>query len=147
MTQKRKSLFVHLAGALVALALCGGPVFAQTASEAKVAVQSVIDNQINAFRARDHQQAFSYAAPHLQKMFGSTERFIGMVKSGYGAIYGAQQWSFGRSQTVGKEIMQEVLLTGPNGLEWVALYTLRQQEDGSWRIAGVQMKKANALST
>lgn len=120
---------------------------AQVSAEQQSAAQSIIDQQISAFRARDHEKAYGFAAPHLQKMFGSTDRFIGMVRSGYGAIYGARQWSFGRSKVVGQTIMQEVRLTGPNGVDWVALYTMREQPDGSWKIAGVQMKKADALST
>ncbi|MEM9733918.1 MAG: DUF4864 domain-containing protein [Pseudomonadota bacterium] len=111
-------------------------------------LQMVIDNQITAFRTQKHDQAFSYAAPRLQRIFGSTERFIGMVKNGYGAIYGARNWNFGRSRQNGSsEVWQEVRLTGPQGRDWVALYTMRQMPDGTWRIAGVQIKKAEELST
>lgn len=109
--------------------------------------QQVIDNQFNAFRARQHEEAFSYAAPALKKLFGTTDRFIGMVKSGYGAIYAARNWSFGRSRMDSGTLYQEVLLTGPKGGNWVALYALRQQEDGSWKITSVQIRKAVAQTT
>ncbi|MEM8749285.1 MAG: DUF4864 domain-containing protein [Pseudomonadota bacterium] len=109
--------------------------------------QAVINSQINAFKTREHDKAFSHAAPNLQKIFGDTDRFIGMVKSGYGAIYGAQNWSFGRSGMQGETLYQEVLITGPNGREWLALYTMKQGSDGVWRIHGVQMKQGQAQST
>ena len=109
--------------------------------------QGVIDSQIRAFRSRDHDQAFSYAAPNMQKMFGSTERFIGMVKNGYGAIYGAQGWSFGRSRMQAGTLVQEVLITGPQGRQWTAIYMMRQEGDGSWHIHGVQMRQGPGQST
>lgn len=110
-------------------------------------VQSVIDGQIAAFRSGDHDTAFSYAAPSIKQIFGDTDSFIGMVKSGYGAIYGARNWSYGRGESKGDVLVQEVLITGPKGRDWVALYTLRKQPDGSWRIAAVQMKQAAVRST
>ena len=110
-------------------------------------VETIVGGQISAFKARDHEKAFSYAAPSIQQIFGSTDRFIRMVKNGYGAIYGAQQWSFGRGEAQGDKLIQEVLITGPAGKNWVALYTLKQQSDGSWRISGVTMKAAELQST
>ncbi|MEL6966263.1 MAG: DUF4864 domain-containing protein [Pseudomonadota bacterium] len=111
------------------------------------AAQMVIDGQFKAFRAQDHDGAFSYAAPTLRKMFGSTDRFIGMVKGGYNAIYGAQRWEFGRHRTRSGALYQEVMLVGPLGRNWVALYTMRKQSDGTWKIAGVQIKETDNRST
>ncbi|MEL7273844.1 MAG: DUF4864 domain-containing protein [Pseudomonadota bacterium] len=141
--------FTAAAMLAAALTLTPATVSAQDVPSAKLQqLQMVIDNQITAFRTQKHEQAFSYAAPRLQTIFGSTERFIGMVKSGYGAIYGARNWQFGRSRQNGtSEVWQEVRLTGPQGRDWVALYTMRQMKDGTWRIAGVQIKKAEELST
>lgn len=121
--------------------------WAQSLTADEKAVQTVIDSQITAFRGGKHETAFGFAAPSLQQIFGSTDRFIGMVKRGYGPIYGAKQWSFGRSRAQDDIILQEVLLTGPKGGNWIALYTLRKQDDGSWRIAAVQMKQAASRST
>lgn len=111
------------------------------------AAQSVISGQINAFKSRDHERAFSYAAPSLQGMFKTTDRFIGMVKGGYSAIYGARGWSYGRNRLVSDKLYQEVILTGPHGSDWLALYTLTKQADGTWKISGVQLKKAPTSST
>ncbi|MEP0945194.1 MAG: DUF4864 domain-containing protein [Rhizobiaceae bacterium] len=109
--------------------------------------ESIIGGQISAFKAGDHDAAYGYAAPSIRQIFGSTDRFIGMVKKGYGPIYGARNWSFGRGEARGDALIQEVLLIGPQGRDWVALYTLRKQPDGTWRIAGVQMKPAELQST
>ncbi len=120
---------------------------APLSSEQKLAAETVITGQINAFQDRDHEKAFNYAVPGIRTTFGSTENFIRMVKSGFGAIYGARNWTYGRGQTDGSTLLQEVLLTGPNGKDWVALYTLRKQVDGNWRIAAVQIKEGDAQNT
>lgn len=109
--------------------------------------ETVIGGQIRAFRARNHEEAFGYASPNIRKMFGNTDRFVGMVKSGYSAIYGAKSWTFGRNRTEGKIMYQEVDIIGPDGFAYAALYTLEKQADGTWRIAGVQVRKGNALAT
>ncbi len=115
--------------------------------ELRSGAQAVIDSQISAFRAQDHAKAFSHAAPSLQKIFGSTDRFIGMVKNGYGAIYKARNWDFGRSGMQNDTLYQEVNIIGPFGKNWSALYTMKKGSDGVWRIHGVQMREGNAQST
>ena len=119
---------------------------AQTAPLAPEA-QKVIAGQIQAFRAQQHEEAFSYATDNLQRMFGSTERFIGMVRQGYMPIYGAKSWAFERSRMQGDMLLQEVRLVGPKGREWMALYTMERLADGSWRIAAVRMVPATSRMT
>lgn len=139
----------HLRTILLTFALLAAA-FTQALGEENVvepAARSVIDNQIKSFRSGNHDQAFSHASPNLKKMFGTTENFIRMVKSGYGAIYGAQNWSFGRSRMVSGTLYQEVQIVGPKGNNWTALYSMQQQADGSWKITAVQMKRDNARTT
>ena len=139
---------------LIGIALCVG-LFTNTWAQNKtpipkplqLVIQEIVDGQIKAFKSGDYKRAFKFAAPSLQELFGSTDRFIGMVKTGYPAIFGAQSWHYGRSTLRNGELLQEVMLTGPSGRDWVALYTFKKQINGEWRIISVQLKKANALST
>lgn len=146
-----RNVLVKKLGAFVVILLVMGLARAQSEptlpNELQNEIESIIDGQITAFRTRSFDKAFGYAAPSIQQMFGSTDRFIGMVKNGYGAIYDARNWSFGRSEARGDALVQEVLIIGPQGRDWIALYTLRKQKDGSWRIAGVQMKPAETQNT
>ena len=73
-------------------------------------------------------------------MFPSIDRFIGMVRSGYEVIYSAQSHTFGRNIDVNGRIHQEVIITGPNGKQWQAVYTLQRQSEGSWKIVGVKLE-------
>ena len=134
----------HLAPLCLSLLLWSIAPLAQAQS---TDAQGVIDAQIKAFRSGSHEQAFSHAAPTLRRMFGGTDNFIAMVKRGYMPIYGARNWRFGRTKEQGGRTFQEVLLTGPDGRSWVALYTMIQGSDGVWKIAGVRIVPGNDLAT
>ena len=141
MRSRQAFLALVLAGGLAA-----GGVHAQSAEQAPQA-QAVIDQQIKAFRQGAHDQAFSYAAPTLQQIFRTTDNFTAMVKRGYMPIYGARAWRFGRAKAQGRRLFQEVMLTGPNGRSWVALYTMVKGPDGEWRIGGVRIVPGNDVAT
>ena len=111
--------------------------------------QSVITGQIDAFRSGDNERAYSYAAPNIKAIFPSVDRFMGMVANGYRPVQMPRSFAFGRSRELegGKVIAQEVLLVGPDGKDYVALYVLQRASDGSWKIAGVQIVPGKAQST
>ncbi len=144
---KQLNLIAGVTLAAVFIVLSFLPQAGAEEANANLPAQSVIDNQIESFRTGNHQQAFNHASPNLKKLFKSTDNFIRMVKSGYGAIYGAQSWSFGRSKTVSGTYYQEVQLVGPKGNNWVALYSMQKQADGSWKITAVQIKRGDGQTT
>ncbi|WP_083649441.1 DUF4864 domain-containing protein [Salaquimonas pukyongi] len=103
------------------------------------ATQAVIADQLQAFRSKDHARAYSHAAPNIKGYFDTVDKFAAMVSRGYGAIYSSRNHVFGRNTIINKEIYQEVIITDRHGNQWQAVYTLKQQEDGSWKITGVKM--------
>jgi ketosteroid isomerase-like protein len=113
----------------------------------EAAVRQVIEDQLQAFSTGDHERAYSHASPGIRQIFPNVDSFIDMVRNGYGAIYQSQAHAFGRNLMVGGEIHQEVIITGPDGKQWQAVYTLARQADGNWQITGVKMNPFKALST
>jgi len=112
------------------------------------AAQGSIEAQLEALKAGDGALAYSFAAPGIQRIFPTAEIFMGMVESGYQPVRNARSYSFGKVEEMGAgAIVQQVLITGPDGKEYEALYTLQLQPDGVWRITGVSLKASNALST
>ena len=108
--------------------------------------QRIINTQISAFHADDAKTAFSFAAPLLKRKFSNSSRFMRMVKTGYPAVYRAQNVSFeGLSKELG-DPTQRVVVTGPDGSRWLALYGFQKQSDGSWRISAVVITKAPGAS-
>lgn len=138
------SIFAFILAGMVAI----GSSFAQSTTENdKLAIETVIADQISAFQSKDYERAFSHAAPTIKQIFGTKERFIGMVKNGYAPLYNPDSYAFSRNLEQGGSVYQEVLVTDQNGKQWQAVYTLKKQEDGTWKITGVKMEPTSGAAT
>ncbi len=131
---------VFLAGLAMAPAAAG---------EAEIAgARGAIDGQLKAFLADDGSGAYAFAAPNITRMFPTVEAFMGMVEGTYMPVRRPQNYAFGKSQELSAtSIIQQVLLVGPDGKNYEAVYTLELQPDGIWRITGCSLRASNALST
>lgn len=126
----------------VAVFLCVSmPLFAY-AEEPVDTAQGIIQNQIAAFLNDDAKTAYSFASPTIRGKFPNETAFFDMVKKGYGPVYRPGNFAFGRSKVEGDMVVQEVLISGPDGKDWTALYQLLKQPDGSYKINGVHMVHA-----
>ena len=130
----------RIAGGFFALLFAIGlalPAAAETFSDSdRAAIQGLINGQIDAFQHDDGAAAYSYASPTIQSLFQTPEQFMAMVKSGYPPVYRPQSVTMG--PLVDTEIgpMQKVFITGPDGLDYLAVYSMQRQPDGSWKING-----------
>ncbi|ATU93219.1 DUF4864 domain-containing protein [Phyllobacterium zundukense] len=101
--------------------------------------QSIIRKQITAFLNDDAATAYSFASPAIQGKFLNQNLFFEMVKRAYQPVYRPGNFAFGRNKVVGDQVVQEVLITGPDGKDWTAIYQLVRQPDGAYKINGVQI--------
>ncbi len=109
------------------------------------AAKSVIDGQIRAFLAGDNDKAYAFAAPSIRQMFPSVDAFMSMVTRGYRPVWKPKRYSFGNSVEIDRnQIAQQVIVTGPDGKDYEAVYTLSLQQDGSYKITGVQLREAKS---
>ncbi len=134
----------RIAGILVALVLALGfatPSLADgpVSPADQAAIQALIANQIDAFRHDDGAAAYADAAPALHDYFPSVDAFMAMVKNGYQPVYRPQSVTFGQVVQGDTGPMQKVYVTGPDGKDYVAIYSLQQQPDGSWKISGCSL--------
>lgn len=122
---------------------------ASSAGEAEVkAAQSTIESQLKAFLADDGALAYSYAAPGIKQIFPTVDSFMGMVTNGYQPVRRAQAYEFGKFEEMGPgKIVQQVLIVGPDGKDYEAVYTIERQPDGRFLITGCSLRASNALST
>lgn len=118
------------------------PLEAVRADEPVDTVQTIIQSQITAFLNDDAEAAYSFASPTIRGKFPSEGAFFDMVKKGYAPVYRAGNFAFGRSKVSGDMVVQEVLISGPDGKDWTALYQVVKQPDGSYKINGVHMVRA-----
>ncbi len=112
------------------LVLAWLPLAAQASEEAQHEVRATIEAQIDAFRRDDADVAYSYAAPSIKSMFPDPNAFLEMVKRGYRPVYRPQSYTFGRFAERDGTYFQQVALVGPDGLAYVALYTLERAGEG-----------------
>lgn len=136
-----------LLAALLVIAALSGPARSQLAPADRAAIEAVIAGQIEAFRRDDGPAAFAFAAPGIQAMFGTPERFMGMVRNAYPPVYRPRQVEFAGIEPQDGDWVQAVELVGPDGDAQRALYTMQRGPDGVWRIAGCVIVRSARVST
>ena len=135
------------------LALCLGfvlPAAAQPAitSEDLTEIRAVINQQIDAFRRDDAQEAFRLVSPAVQETFGTPERFLDVVRVSYHAMYRPSAVAFLGLTVMGEDAVQRVRITDGSGAVWLAYYAMQRQRDGSWRTNGCHLvQPSKSIST
>lgn len=121
--------------------------FAQSISATeKTEFQRIITAQISAFRVDDGPTAYSFAAPVVRNIFPTPEIFMSMVKRGYPQVYRPQSFNFTEAliDPLGRPA-QKMLVVGPDGKTYEALYSMEKQPDGTWRISGCTLLEIPGL--
>lgn len=68
---------------------------------------------------------------------------MSMVRQSYAPLVRPKRVEFGKSAGSGDAIVQHVHIVDSDGVAWEALYTLEQQPDGSIKITGCSLLKAD----
>ena len=102
-------------------------------------IRGVIEKQLDALKRDDWSEAFSYAAPFIQRKFGSPDTFRRMVMGGYSIVHRPRTVSFKNLEKRSGRLAQNVLMIGPNGKSAMVVYFMEKMADGAWRIGGVSI--------
>jgi hypothetical protein len=119
------------------------PVGTPYGAEDRARIQDVISRQLEAFRHDDGDAAFGFASPGIRQLFGNADNFMAMVRQGYPQVHRAREAEFRELVEMNGQPAQRVVLIGPDGQVVVALYPMERQPDGSWRIDGCLLVKAD----
>ncbi len=131
---------------MLAAVLLPARALAQTVPPAdEAAIQLTIRRQIEAFRRDDAPAAYAFAAPGIQRDFGTPERFLDMVRRAYPTVYRPRTVEFGAIRAEDGAVIQEVELVGSSGQSERALYTMQRDAAGVWRIAACTLVRSNRL--
>lgn len=123
----------------LALALAT-PLAAQEASP----IEDTIASQLEAFNARDVDEAWTYASPMIQGMFGNPANFGMMVERGYPMVWSNDSVRFLDRRTEGGATYQRLSLRDTQGgLHWLEYRMI--ETEGGWRIDGVWLLPAPDL--
>ncbi len=111
-----------------------------------VAIRNLIGQQIEAFGRDDATGAFAIASPGIQRMFGTPERFLDMVRQTYPTVYRPRSVEYRELSKEDGRIVQQVELTGQDGQPQLALYEMERDGD-AWRIAGCTLVRSARVGT
>ncbi len=115
------------------------PVLSAQAQEARnPAIETVIQQQFDAFRAEDVGTAFSFASPNIKGMFGTPENFGRMVRDGYPMVWRPAEVQFLDLRKVAGNLWQRVMVTDQAGRTHLLEYQMVETGQG-WQINGVQI--------
>lgn len=104
-------------------------------------LEGVIERQIEAFRADDFAEAFTYASPMIRGIFGTPERFGNMVMNGYPMVWRPSDMRFLDRRVEDGRVYQQLSVRGPSGRYHVLDYQMVETPEG-WQINGVQVLPA-----
>jgi hypothetical protein len=102
------------------------------------AIETTIQNQLNAFIADDFATAFTFASPNIKGIFGTPENFGQMVTQGYPMVHRPANVQMLELRTVAGNLWQRVLITDATGETHLLDYQMVETADG-WQINGVQL--------
>ena len=99
-------------------------------------VRAVIVAQLQAFADDDADRAFEANTPSVREAIGSAGHFLALVRGAYPMVYHPASVKFMQPELRGKYVLQLAELVDDQGKSWLALFSLEQQPDASWRISG-----------
>ena len=112
--------------------------FAGLAQAQNAEIEGVIGAQIEAFKADDFEQAFTYASPTIRGIFGTSDRFGTMVRNGYPMVWRPAELRFLELREVAGNLWQRVMITDSAGRLHFLDYQMVQFEN-NWKINAVQV--------
>ncbi len=113
---------------------------------AQAEIRSVVQQQLFAIDQGDAEMAFAFASSGVQEAFGTSDRFLFMVRRGYSALYKPRHVEFLELTVINGETVQPVRLVAQDGSVEIALYEMQRQDDNQWRINGCDMTESELTS-
>ena len=110
----------------------------------KTAAQKIIVAQLEAFKADQWDKAVTYQSADLRQSFASTKQFEQVIKTNYPQFASYKAVKFGRARVAGPLLQIQVSLTGKDGVQIAALYSMvkepvdpKKPKITEYRVSGV----------
>jgi hypothetical protein len=114
--------------------------------EDRIAIMEVVQLQLEAVANDDADAAFALATTDTRRVLGDSDSFMQLIKRQYAPIYRHQRAIFSVPEKIAGEMVQAVSLTDSDNSVWLALYQMRRESDGSWKIAGCTLVETTSVS-
>jgi hypothetical protein len=143
---KRRALMMGLLFCSM-MSWSGARLFAQQIDKADVQeIHAVVQAQLEAFAEDDAEKAFELATASTKLLLGTPDNLLWLVKTQYPPVYRHRYAIFLAPEMVDGDPHQIVRLTDRDNLVWVAVYKLKREQDGSWKIDGCTLFETNSIS-
>lgn len=119
---------------------------AQAESTRNEVIETVIQKQIDAFKAHDFKTAFDFAAPAIQARFGTPERFAFVVIHHYPMVWRPNNIEYLALEQGQDYALQNVMITDRENTLHFLVYEMIAFEHG-WRIGGVRIIEQRRTDT
>lgn len=106
-------------------------------------IEATIGAQIEAFKADDFAQAFTFASPNIQGIFRTPDNFGNMVRNGYPMVWRPAEIRYLELREIAGVLWKKVMITDTKGAVHILDYQMIKLENG-WKINGVQMVQQGA---
>ncbi len=110
------------------------------------AIHAAVQSQLDAFAEDDAAKAFALSTASTRTLLGSADSFLRMIKYEYPPIYRHRRAIFLPPQMLDGAALQVVRLTDPDNNVWVAIYRMKVEPDGNWRIDGCSLVETTTVS-
>lgn len=138
------SMLTLLAGLLLPMDVAAAA--ADIPPEDKAAIREVVQLQMDAVAEDDADTAFSLATAATQSRLGDSNTFLQLIKHKYAVIYRHQRAIFAAPEVVAGQTVQVVNLTDADNSVWVAMYEMKREPDGRWKIASCNLIRTTSIS-
>lgn len=105
----------------------------------RVAIQAVINSQIQALQSQDAESAFALSAPDVRRQFGSADVFADMIREDYEPLLRHYSRMFLEILVEEEEVIQPVRIVSRDGSVVLALFGMQRQPDGEWKVYGCRL--------
>lgn len=111
-----------------------------------IAIQEAVQSQLDALANDDAAGAFELASSEKRLLIGSPDKFLRLIKEEYNPIYHYQRAIFSRPEVIEGDAIQVVRVTDTTSHVWVAIFSMQQEENSSWKIDGCQLLETTSVS-
>lgn len=110
-------------------------------------IRTSIREHIHAVTARKAGVAYETLTPAIKDYYSDSKTFLNILTTQLQPIANAKSFAFTNIEREATDAIQSVLVTDPQGGEWIARFRLQRQGDGRWAIMGCQVEAAEGHRT
>lgn len=110
-------------------------------------IRTSIRGHIQALSQRDAAGAYDSLTPAIQEYYSNSNAFLTYLQKQLKPLVNVKSFAFTSIEREATDAIQQVVLTGAEGREWIARFHLERQSDGRWAIMGCMVEAAAGNQT